>query len=360
MTYRIHFTLDDLARTRVVPPLPLLELGAAVRTLQTRSHPLRFGAWRQTALAGLRPEARMVVDLIPARGWAPTFLTAARGGGPEELLERVRATPLRQVRDDLSHVAEWQAVPPWAHRLTDDSALLRQLCDSLDHVFATLLSPYWEHIADEAVADRGLRMRQLLTGGVEHLLTLLHPPSIRWRAPVLEVTMASGYDGDLHLDGRGLQLVPSVFAVDAPSVDICTAPQPALRYPIGVPATAAGGPFPSAGTALSAPSALSAPPAPSGQAGPARSGARPPRSPLASLLGRTRADVLQAVADHPGCSTRELAALARIVPSSASEHATTLRAAGLIRTVRHRNTALHSPTALGLAVLNSPAGGPDP
>ncbi|MEK8144171.1 winged helix-turn-helix domain-containing protein [Streptomyces sp. M10(2022)] len=78
------------------------------------------------------------------------------------------------------------------------------------------------------------------------------------------------------------------------------------------------------------------------------------RSPLASLLGPMRAAVLHAIAERPGCSTKELAALTGIAPSSASEHATTLRTAGLIRTVRHRNTALHSPTTVGVGLLNAP------
>jgi DNA-binding MarR family transcriptional regulator len=69
-------------------------------------------------------------------------------------------------------------------------------------------------------------------------------------------------------------------------------------------------------------------------------------------VGTTRAAVLTTVAEHPGCSTKELAALTGIAPASASEHATVLRRAGLINTVRHRNSAMHSPTALGIALLN--------
>ncbi|MEV0224739.1 hypothetical protein [Streptomyces sp. NPDC050704] len=79
-----------------------------------------------------------------------------------------------------------------------------------------------------------------------------------------------------------------------------------------------------------------------------------PRSPLASRLGRTRAAVLHTIAEHPGCSTKELATLTGLVPPSAGEHATTPHEAGLIRTVGHRNTALHSPTTLGTGLLNTP------
>ncbi|WP_327585621.1 helix-turn-helix domain-containing protein [Nonomuraea sp. NBC_00507] len=63
----------------------------------------------------------------------------------------------------------------------------------------------------------------------------------------------------------------------------------------------------------------------------------------ASVLGRTRAAVLHAIAEHPACSTKELAAHIGIAPASASEHTTRLREAGLVHTVRSRNMALHSP-----------------
>ncbi|MFI8849245.1 winged helix-turn-helix domain-containing protein [Streptomyces sp. NPDC053499] len=332
MVYRIHFTVEDLARTRVAQPPPLMELSAAVRTLQGRSHPVRFGAWRRSVFAGLKPKARMVLDLIPPGGWAPTFLTSAGQGSPQELLERARSTPRSQIRKDLAHVAEWQPLPSWAHHLADDPELQRQLYDSLDHVCAVLLSPHWQQLAREAAADRDVRMRQVLTGGVEALLASVHPQRVRWNPPVLEFAMLSGFDGDLHLGGRGMLFVPSLFGADGPAVDIDAEPQPVMRYPVSHTRTSDSAP-------------LFVPPAQH-----ARSGCR---SPLASLLGQTRAAVLLTIAEHPGCSTKELAALSGIAPPSASEHASVLRAAGLIRTSRHRNTALHSPTPLGTALLDS-------
>ncbi|MGW2860123.1 winged helix-turn-helix domain-containing protein [Streptomyces sp. NPDC001205] len=332
MVYRIHFTVEDLARTRLAQdPPPLLELTAATRTLQTGCYPVRFDGWRNHALARLHPDARMVLDLIPPRGWAPTFLASADGGDPRELLDRLRATPRAQIRKDLDHVAQWQPLPAWAHQLTDDSALLRQLFDSVNHVCSVLLTPHWSQITSATAADRGVRMRQALDGGMEHLLTMLHPRRVRWNPPVLELATVSGFEGDLHLEGRGLLLVPSVFAPESPSIDIDAEPQPVLRYPINEQ------------------SSLLLPPAVTPSA-PDSSGAR---TPLASLLGRTRAVVLQTIAEHPGCSTKELAALTRLAPPSASEHTTTLRSAGLVRTARHRHTALHSPTALGIALLNT-------
>ncbi|MEL5958780.1 winged helix-turn-helix domain-containing protein [Streptomyces sp. CLV115] len=73
---------------------------------------------------------------------------------------------------------------------------------------------------------------------------------------------------------------------------------------------------------------------------------------LTALLGHTRAVVLWTIADRPGCTTTELARHAGISPAGASQHATVLRAAGLTRTTRHHNTALHTITPAGHNLLN--------
>ncbi|MFI6000323.1 winged helix-turn-helix domain-containing protein [Streptomyces sp. NPDC051366] len=75
--------------------------------------------------------------------------------------------------------------------------------------------------------------------------------------------------------------------------------------------------------------------------------------PLTALLGRTRAIVLCAIADHPACTTTQLAAHAGISPASASEHAGILRRAGLTTLTRDRKAVLHTPTHTGLALLDT-------
>ncbi|MFF2543058.1 hypothetical protein ACFVUY_10910 [Kitasatospora sp. NPDC058063] len=69
MVYRIHFTAGDLARTRPADPMPLTELMAAARALQSRSHAARLDPWRRRALAGLPERARLALSLVPADGW---------------------------------------------------------------------------------------------------------------------------------------------------------------------------------------------------------------------------------------------------------------------------------------------------
>ncbi|MEU1309220.1 winged helix-turn-helix domain-containing protein [Streptomyces cinnamoneus] len=337
MGYRIHFTTEDLARTRVAEaPLPLSELGTAVRTLQDRSRPVLFDAWRSRVAGQLPAGARMALSLIPPVGWSPTFLNLPRAGTPEELLEEVRGTPRAVIESELAAIAARQPLPRWAHRLPGDAALLGQLLDGLGRLHALLLKPYWQQITGYTAADRSVRARQLLGGGVQSLLVQANPRWIRWEPPVLEVRMANEAEADLHLAGQGILLVPSVFSTRS-FVDEDARPQPVVTYPVGHER-------PLQRLSLLAPGGA-------GPAGPASSTA------LTALLGRTRAAVLHAVAEHTDCSTKELAAAVGVAPASASEHATVLREAGLIRTVRHRNTVLHSVTGLGLELLNSPGSG---
>ncbi|WUD70263.1 hypothetical protein OG937_46050 [Streptomyces sp. NBC_00510] len=75
MVYRIHFTVQDLARTRVAEaPMPLHELELAARALQSRSQPARLDAWRHRARAQMSAQARVALALMPAVGYSPGFL----------------------------------------------------------------------------------------------------------------------------------------------------------------------------------------------------------------------------------------------------------------------------------------------
>ncbi|WP_067543171.1 ArsR/SmtB family transcription factor [Nocardia crassostreae] len=70
---------------------------------------------------------------------------------------------------------------------------------------------------------------------------------------------------------------------------------------------------------------------------------------LSALLGRTRAAVLEAIAD--GGSTTLLAQRLGVSPATASEHAAVLREAGLVASIRVRNSVHHNLTPLGVALL---------
>lgn len=334
MPLRIHFTAADLARTRLADgPRPMLELDIALRLLQEGSHANRFGAWRRQSLRRLPARSRRLLDLIPRTGWTVDFLDQAMAGSIDEALERVRATPAARIRKDMETWAgrgQQRAVPAWTQSLGSDRQLLLDLADTAAHAHKHIIAPYQQHTDALSGADQALRTRQAAHGGLQALLSGLNPRYIRWRPPVLELTMASGSAGDIHLAGRGLLLIPSVFGAVYPALDETAEPQPWLTYPVGLRDTD-----------------LFLPPTDT-----ARALSTIPDS-LTALLGHTRAVVLWTIAHHPGCTTTELARHAGISPASASQHATVLRTAGLSHTTRHHNTALHTVTPAGTHLLNT-------
>jgi len=200
------------------------------------------------------------------------------------------------------------------------------VCDGLPVVVRELdrraVRPYWLAISAHLAGERDAHGRTLLAGGVGGLLASLHP-TIRWRAPVLEIP--SDDQSDVHLGGAGLLLAPSLFLAGRPAMLIGPMPD--------------GGPL-----ALAISAALNA------DVAAGLWGTRAlVRESLGPLVGRTRARLLRET--KSGCTTGELAELLGISSACVSQHTGVLREARLITTRRHRNTVVHCITTLGIALL---------
>ncbi|MBE1876863.1 helix-turn-helix domain-containing protein [Myceligenerans pegani] len=269
---RIHFTSDDLVRVRIAhEPDPLWETRLSAQQLNLAGGPPVFREWRSRVLLALSAEARAYLRLTPPRGRTRGLPPAARG---------------RQ-----------------AFQAYHDQAI----------------APYWTALRRDVDIEIAARVRTLTSGGTAALLASVHP-SVTWREPVLSV--ATGVDRDVRLDGRGLTFQPAFFCWRAPVWPADPDPAPVLVYP--VPHRA--------------------------------SWLRPPgvgkhERVLAALLGRTRAAALAALT-HGGASTIELARHIGVSSPSASEHVSVLRAAGLVVSRRERNSMWHILTPLGRAVLD--------
>ncbi|MET8250047.1 winged helix-turn-helix domain-containing protein [Micromonospora sp. NPDC005197] len=330
---KIHFSGEDILRTRVAPAAdPVWELVLSLHVLQGRNRDPLTSTWRRTVTRGLRQDAasdqlRLLFALNPPRGYFPDFLTPyASVEGFEAGLEAVRSTPTQLLQRDLNLLAAENQLPASATALArGDGAMLRHLAESMEQYRSLAIGPYWSRIQSAVAADRTLRARALLDGGVEGLLASLRP-RMRWDSGVLEVRDYP-HSRELHLDGRGLLLVPSFFCAGTPVALLDPALPPVLVYPVD----RLGGIAATDGDALAASSAG--------------------RDSLAALLGRTRAAVLEA--SHDGCTTSEVARRLNISPAAASQHATVLRNAGLLVSHRDRNTVLHTLTPLGRAVLDA-------
>ncbi|MFC4148265.1 ArsR/SmtB family transcription factor [Micromonospora mangrovi] len=332
---KIFFSGEDILRTRVAPAAdPLWELVLSLHRLQARGNDALMSNWRHAVAGGLRRDSsadqhRLLFALNPPRGYFPDFLTPYdSGAGIEAGLEAVRATPAALLHRDVALLAGATVLPSSASALVrGEPEVLRHLTDSMDRYRTLALAPYWPRIQAAVDADRARRARALLDGGVEGLLTSLRP-TMRWDAGVLEV-LDYPDTRELHLDGRGLLLVPSFFCARTPVALHDPTLPPVLVYPVD----RLGGLVPES-----------------------RPGAGPASTPggreaLAALLGRTRAAVLEATDD--GCTTGEVARRLHISPAAASQHTTVLRNAGLLVSQRERNTVLHTLTPLGRAVLDA-------
>ncbi|MEV4754301.1 winged helix-turn-helix domain-containing protein [Micromonospora sp. NPDC049559] len=321
---RIHFTVDDVARTRLAPgPAPLWEAMLSLNRLRRRGGAAVFDAWRGRARRVLPATTRMLTDLAPATGYSVDFLTPYPASTSlTVMLEQLRNTPLPRIRRDLFELCRqhrMQTLPRWTRSLlTGTTESVTQLALAAQRYFDACLAPYWTRVQAQVERDRARRCRTLLARGWQEVLATLHP-SARWHGGTLEV--ACPFDHEIRLDGRGLLLQPSFFCWGAPTTLLDPELPPQLVYPIEHSfdwlTCETGG----------------------------------SHDALVTLLGRTRANVLEAIAECD-CSTTELARRLELPAPTVSRQATILREANLISSQRHGQVVLHAVTPVGSFLLD--------
>ncbi|MER7928964.1 winged helix-turn-helix domain-containing protein [Streptomyces sp. NPDC096057] len=315
---RIHFTEADLARTRLASePDPLWEIALSLHRLQTQQGRSAHAEWYRTTRTRLADQGlegvvrHVLLPLFPRTEYFPDFLTPAEGAqGLTAGLAALVDTPEDRVRQEVARFVSVGA-PTWAPRLAERETR-QDVADALRRYHDAAVAPYRERTLARVEADRSIRGRALLAGGLDGLLCGLRP-QMRWEAPVLHVHYPAD-ERDLRLDGRGLTLIPSYFCWGPPIALADSSLPPVLVYPV-------------------------------------LREARPTSvdRPLGALLGRTRAQVLRGIA--PGTTTGELARLAGVSAPTVSQHITALRDAGLISSLRFGTSVLHTLTPLGAALL---------
>jgi DNA-binding transcriptional ArsR family regulator len=320
---RVHFTTDDLLRTRFASgPAPLIELELAIAALQRRD-PL-FDGWRRGAAARLPSQARMLFELVPSTGTGPMFLDPV-STGLEDGLDAVLSAPDPLVHCELTRICgRGQPVTPWIRALHErDRDAWRVLGNALRAGHDALIQVAWPRIWQSFREDVAGRSHTIAESGLMAALETLHP-SARWRGDTLEI------DAEVALSvrpaGRGVTLLPSAFWTGRPLI----------------------GDHPDSSTLIiyGAQRPLPLVDLPDGDAA------------LADLLGRTRAAILTHTAAP--CSTSELARAMGISTATASEHARTLRSAGLLVSRRAGKAVLHSLTPLGERLLSGSHAAPRP
>ncbi|ADB34409.1 regulatory protein ArsR [Kribbella flavida DSM 17836] len=323
---RIHFTSQDLARTTVAEePDPLWEVLLSLHQLQVQDGWSHYGHWRESTRRQLPKQVAQLLQLTPPRGYSPDFLTPAHPGKTfEEGVEQVLSTSRRRFQQELELLSVRRTGSGWIRELVNGHGdVVKGLGQTLHVYHRHGIAPYWDSLRSLVRADHQQKVGHLAAAGVDHLLGHLHP-AVRWEAPVLKVDGLP--DQDLHLEGRGLRLQPSVFCWRKPTKLRDPLLQPVLVYPV-----------------QHGPGALH------------RRSAGGQSRPLAALLGQTRAAALEAIANS--CTTTELAQRCQISLAGASRQAGVLRDAGLITTRRAGQAVRHDLTALGRMVLEGRASG---
>jgi DNA-binding transcriptional ArsR family regulator len=335
---RIHLTAEDLARVRVGASWgPLAETVFSVAALSGRRPNVLIDGWREAVMDSLGERARPLLALLGPFAELDVLTLVGESPSIDEGLEGLLGVGDDHLRRELEELWVRSAAPssmrPWMHDLLrGDPQARRQLVTHVRAYYGSALGPYWDGVRSHLEVDKAIRGRVMADGGVHGLLATLHP-NIRWRPPVMELVRPAApgsrpdVDRDVHLDGRSLILVPSVFC-SHPMLCYSTADEtlpelliyPALREiddALGLWGNGSSG-----------------------------------RLALQALLGRTRALALEATIDP--CTTGELARRTGVSAATASHHASVLRRARLINTRRNGSAVLHSITAQGAMLLDAP------
>ncbi|MCM2424587.1 helix-turn-helix domain-containing protein [Streptomyces sp. RKAG337] len=324
MTVRLHFGDEDFARIRLAQtPDALWESLLSMHLLQTADASSGVVRWRHGVRQRLSPRVRELLYLAPPVGYSPDFLTPTAGEASIDMgIGALLSTPCRQLRRDTAELAAGSVPLPESLRpLADgDSAAIEHLALCIQEYFQTAVAPFWIRIQSRFAAERAAHVRLLTDLDPGRALAALHP-CLSWQDPVLSVA-GIGVDRDVHLDGRGLLLLPSYFCRRAPTVLKDPGLPPVVVFPMSQDGVTTGEPtFAEAGDMA-----------------------------LESLLGRTRALILGLAAG--GSTTTELARGVGVSAGTASYHAGVLRNSGLLTTRRIGSAVLHTLTPLGHAVLN--------
>ena len=313
------FGRDDPARVRFATS-PLWEVMSALRTLLEPHRQSYHLPWLDVVRPGLDGlELWPLLALSPRRGWTPDFLTPVPAGPATDIadqLAQVRATPPEQVAGEVRRALTQRAgepVPESAWRLLDNPTATRALLAGLlEQCWHLLIAPHWPRLRDLLQADLLYRAQLLADYGLDRVLADLHPRA-HWTGRAIVIDRSD--EERRPLAGAGLIIMPSVFVW--PNVTAVTDPpaQPALIYPArGI-------------------AELWQP-------------ARTDHSDaLAGLLGRTRAALLESLAEP--ASTHTLAHRHGLAPSTVSEHLAALHGARLITRRRHRHAVIYQQTSLG-------------
>ena len=328
---RLRMSAADLERMRFAYS-PLTEAAESLYMLHSgRIHPLHRGWFEMTGEVLRKADTALLRAVIPANGSIAGFLlggTTDPATSIEDQLQLLADLPPEQVRADLEGVWSGDQMPPAARQLiAEGPGGGRRLADALWRYWQAGIEPYWRQIRALLDADVAYRVGRLARGGIEALMSDLHP-ELEMVDHAIQIVRKPRSEHDLT--GAGLLLVPCVFAWPHLIAGLAATGTPSLTYgPRGI------------GTLW-------------------ETGAQPPPDDddaLGALLGRTRAVILTRVALPR--STTDLARELSQSPPAVSAHLSILRRCGLVTSWRSGRRVLYqrTPLASSIVIASTPADG---
>jgi DNA-binding transcriptional ArsR family regulator len=325
MPLTLDLSVAELASTRFAVS-PLSETISGLQQLGDRGRQeinLRWLRWASDELAG-RPLALsrtwpLIVNDRPS--WPQFLVPAPVGAGTtiDDDLAAMRRTTARQVRASLRRVFGDDLPDRAAELAAHPAAGLRAIATELREAHDRLIAPHWSRIRAVLDADIAYRAKQLAAGGVDRLFADLHP-DLHWHDGRLTL---ESWRSDRVASGTapgGLVLLPVVLGTPYVLIKLHTTTQTTVRYPArGVGALWTAGTRPASGSAV-------------------------------RLLGRPRAELLEAL--RSPATTTDLARALKVSPSAVSQHLSILRDSGLVAGERSGRSVLYLTTERGLALLD--------
>lgn len=230
----LELTMRDLASLRFAIS-PSWELVISLRTLATPGAHAAHLPWVQRHRAEVlaHPGLRELVGLTRGTGPLPGFLAAPPDGMPGDPVQEIDAILTVDPGVITAEIRElFGASPPAAveellRRPDRAHSLLR---DQMRRYWDLALAAHWPRMVGLLEGDVVHRGRRLASAGPAALFGDLHP-GVSWSSDGRLTIDKSNAEANYTLSGRGLVLVPSVFAWPHTYVKASSRWQPVLRYP---------------------------------------------------------------------------------------------------------------------------------
>ncbi len=214
----IHLDERDLARIRFAYN-PLTELTLSYKMLkQAPAKPfdrMRHNAWVEDARLALDGVQLPYMDaLITLCCFVPDFIVPPVGGVGlrlEDQLKDLSNVPAHLIVQDVVEVVKYEGMNDEREQfIHDPHETIPCLVEELWFYWNRVLAPFWPRMAATLDSDLNYRARQLALHGIEAVLSDLNERLKRPDQETLVLEKPQHYPATA-LDGRGLQLQPTLF-----------------------------------------------------------------------------------------------------------------------------------------------------